>query len=81
MMRTRFADPISWHVIFFVVYKTCGKIPEDISPQTATRILARWTRRDAAGHNTGRKTIAELERWLASFGLTFAGEEEPIWWT
>ena len=43
--------------------------------------MARYTRRDVAGSNIGRRTIAELERWLAGFELTFAGEEEPIWWT
>jgi hypothetical protein len=69
------------HAIYYAVYKTYGEIPDDISPESAARVLARWTRRDLAGHNTGRKTIAELERWLADFGLTFAGEEEPIWWT
>jgi hypothetical protein len=29
------------------------------------------------GSNIGRRTLAELEKWLAGFGLTFAGEEEP----
>jgi hypothetical protein len=73
------------HAICRALYETYGDIPADVCPETAARALARYTRRDVAqvkiGANIGRKTIAELERWLATFELTFADEAEPIWWS
>jgi len=69
------------HAISHALRETYGDIPADVCPQMAATTLARYTRRDVAGSNIGRRTIAELERWLAGFELTFAGEEEPIWWT
>ena len=69
------------HVIYDALRETYSDIPADVCPKMAAAALARYTRRDLTGNNIGRKTIAELERWLASFELTFAGEEEPIWWT
>ena len=69
------------HVIYDALRVTYSDIPADVCPKMAAAALARYTRRDLTGNNIGRKTIAELERWLASFELTFAGEEEPIWWT
>lgn len=73
------------HVILDAVWKAYGngryEIPDDISPEKAARAVARLRRGDVLSGNIGRKTVAEVEKWLAGFSLTFAGEEEPIWWT
>jgi hypothetical protein len=69
------------HVIYDALRETYSDIPADVCPKMAAAALARYTRRDLTGDNIGRKTIAVLERWLAGFGLTFADEAEPIWWS
>jgi hypothetical protein len=80
------------HVISRAVRDPQGEIPGDICPESAARAVARLTRNDVLGRgavafrivggaSVGRKTLAELERWLAGFGLTFADEAEPICWS
>jgi hypothetical protein len=68
------------HVICRAVMDAQGEIPGDICPESAARAVARLTRNDVLGRgavafrivggaSVGRKTLAEIEAWLAEYGL------------